>query len=266
MTEPAIASRLPRAGAVFLADAAALGFWRPDGSTLAAGLRHPQAWVDRVGADAAAAQLAGVALWVAAGWLGLGLLAVLVAGLPGRAGYRAGRLAQRLLPGVLRRLVAGSVGLSVALAPAAAQAGAPSSSGPSAAAPATVAAAGAHGLSRPAGTTAGTRFGGGDRAAARRGAGSPASVGVPVPWPTTPPVPGPLPHDDTVLVRPDDSLWLIAGRRLGPAADPARIAADWPAWYRANAALIGPDPDLIHPGQHLRVPGPPAATPKGTPR
>jgi nucleoid-associated protein YgaU len=61
-----------------------------------------------------------------------------------------------------------------------------------------------------------------------------------------------------VRVRPGDSLWLITAHRLGPAADPTTIAATWPRWYAANRAVIGPDPNLILPGQELTSPdGPP---------
>jgi len=57
-----------------------------------------------------------------------------------------------------------------------------------------------------------------------------------------------------VVVRPGDSLWSIAATELGQNATPEAIAARWPAWYAANRHLIGPDPDLILPGQVLRTP------------
>lgn len=59
---------------------------------------------------------------------------------------------------------------------------------------------------------------------------------------------------DVVAVRPGDSLWSITAHRLGPTASPAVIAGAWPDWYAANRAVIGPDPNLIHPGQRLRPP------------
>lgn len=59
----------------------------------------------------------------------------------------------------------------------------------------------------------------------------------------------------TVVVRPGDSLWAIAEHRLGPDSDAADIAAAWPRWHAANRERIGPDPDLIHPGTRLVVPG-----------
>jgi nucleoid-associated protein YgaU len=60
-----------------------------------------------------------------------------------------------------------------------------------------------------------------------------------------------------VTVAPGDSLWLIAARRLGADASQGEVAAAWPRWYAANRDVIGPDPNLIHPGQRLRTPTPP---------
>jgi resuscitation-promoting factor RpfA len=57
----------------------------------------------------------------------------------------------------------------------------------------------------------------------------------------------------TYRVRPGDSLWSIAGEWLS-ADDAGRIARYWPRLYRANAKIVGPDPDLIHPGQTLAMP------------
>lgn len=58
------------------------------------------------------------------------------------------------------------------------------------------------------------------------------------------------------VVKPGDSLWALASAELGPGASDTTIAARWPAWYAANRAAIGPDPDLIHPGQALHTPIP----------
>ncbi len=58
----------------------------------------------------------------------------------------------------------------------------------------------------------------------------------------------------THTVQPGDSLWAIAGRALGDTASAAEVAAYWPLVYEANAAVIGPDPHLIHPGQVLELP------------
>jgi nucleoid-associated protein YgaU len=59
---------------------------------------------------------------------------------------------------------------------------------------------------------------------------------------------------EDVVVRRGDTLWDIAARALGPNASAADIAASWPGWYAANRSTIGPDPDLILPGQRLRPP------------
>jgi nucleoid-associated protein YgaU len=57
-----------------------------------------------------------------------------------------------------------------------------------------------------------------------------------------------------VVVRPGDSLWSIAADQLPDDATPARIDATWRAWYRANRDIIGPDPNLVMPGQVLYAP------------
>lgn len=62
------------------------------------------------------------------------------------------------------------------------------------------------------------------------------------------------PTPEAVVVVAGDSLWAIAARHLPPGATDAEIAASWPRWYDANAAVIGADPDLIQPGQVLTAP------------
>jgi hypothetical protein len=59
---------------------------------------------------------------------------------------------------------------------------------------------------------------------------------------------------DRVVVEPGDTLWAIARDRLGPRADVATIAHACDRWHRGNRDVIGPDPDLIHPGQRLVPP------------
>ena len=57
-----------------------------------------------------------------------------------------------------------------------------------------------------------------------------------------------------VTVRPGDSLWAIACRLLPRDADDPEISAAWHGLAVANHAVLGSDPDLIHPGTRLRVP------------
>lgn len=70
--------------------------------------------------------------------------------------------------------------------------------------------------------------------------------------------PSPVEHAGThrVSVRPGDTLWAIAERGLPDPSPDRVIAARWRALYAANRHLIGPDPDVIQPGQRLHVPAP----------
>lgn len=60
------------------------------------------------------------------------------------------------------------------------------------------------------------------------------------------------------VVRPGDSLWRIAegtlADRHGGVPLGAEIARFWPRIYETNRALIGANPNLIFPGQHLEIP------------
>jgi LysM domain len=57
------------------------------------------------------------------------------------------------------------------------------------------------------------------------------------------------------VVEVGDTLWDIAAARLVPAErSAANIDRYWRQIYRANRAVIGADPDLLHPGTRLRVP------------
>jgi LysM domain len=63
------------------------------------------------------------------------------------------------------------------------------------------------------------------------------------------------PSSHKVVVSPGDSLWSIATADLPRGASDARVTARWHAVYAANLPVIGPDPDLLEPGQRLRLPG-----------
>lgn len=62
------------------------------------------------------------------------------------------------------------------------------------------------------------------------------------------------PADAAVVVARGDCLWRLAAEELGPTASPADIAARTRAWHEHNRDVIGPDPDLLIPGQRLDTP------------
>jgi len=57
-----------------------------------------------------------------------------------------------------------------------------------------------------------------------------------------------------VTVRPGDSLWSIAKAAMPAPATDSEIDTAWRAWYAANEAVIGSNPNLIEPGQLLSAP------------
>jgi LysM domain len=218
-------------------DGAAMWRFRPHPATLGRHLAAPAQWLADVGADRAAVQLAGAAVWVVALWLGLALVTMTAAMLPGLAGRWAIECSRRLVPATLHRVLAGALGLGVLVAPVAAGA-----------------------------ATTGIAV----TSAGRPAAASVNSLPAPV-WPTDPTPAQPPAHDqppthsairpvsstgsaaDRYTVRSGDSLWLIAARRI-PHATAAQIASAWPQWYATNRAVIGADPNQLLPGQVLRTP------------
>jgi nucleoid-associated protein YgaU len=76
--------------------------------------------------------------------------------------------------------------------------------------------------------------------------GKPAPKPVPKPAPKPVPHPAPRPAAHTYVVRPGDSLSLIAGRYYGN-------VSEWPKIYNANRSKIH-NPNLIYPGQVLSIP------------
>lgn len=64
--------------------------------------------------------------------------------------------------------------------------------------------------------------------------------------------------NSSIVVRPGDTLWAIATRSLPAGATDSEIASACARWYATNRAVIGADPDLIHPQQRLT---PPTKTP-----
>lgn len=95
-------------------------------------------------------------------------------------------------------------------------------------------------------------------AQASSGDGVEVLVGLPLPEravaPATsgrPGTPAAAPTADAYVVRSGDSLWSIARAHPAPAGD---VETRWRAIWRHNRDVVGDDPDLIHPGQALRLP------------
>lgn len=61
---------------------------------------------------------------------------------------------------------------------------------------------------------------------------------------------------ELIVVHAGDTLWRLAAARLPRDASDSDVDAAWRRLYAANRALIGADPDLVHPGLRLTDPGP----------
>jgi hypothetical protein len=230
--------------AVMAAAAWMLSALGPGLAELHAALADPQGLVDRSGPDGLVLVLVPVLAWLCWAWGAVGLLLTAVSTVPGAAGRLAGWLLGRVLPGSARRAAALALGLGlgtvapIALLPV----GHPLVA--SAAAEEVGAADGPVLLDRPT---------------------APASDVVPD-WPTGPAGPPGVPPDwphvapgEHVVVR-GECLWDIARDRLqqqahGAPVTAAEVARATRDWWQANASVIGPDPDLLLPGQVLRPPG-----------
>lgn len=169
-----------------------------------------------------------------AAWLWLGATAVLAATVRGRPTPR-----RCLLPATVRRALLGACGVALAsglVVPAgASEPGSTPDQGPPAVATLL------DGLPLP------------DRAADASG---PRVAGRPAPAAAAPArSTGPAPSTGrSVTVRPGDTLWAIAAADLPGGAEPDEVDRHWRLLHDLNRDLLGPDPDLIHPGQRLRLP------------
>lgn len=172
------------------------------------------------------------------GWWALVVTVVAVTSLPGRLGTGADRIARAVVPAAARHRARVALGLAATAAqvgllvsPASAvedlgPIGRPPVSPPSVVVPAPD--VGDTGASRPAGADTST--------------GPPAREDD-------------SPERRTVTVDPGDTLWTIAAEHLDDPTS-AAVARSWPRWFAANRDVIGPDPDLIHPGMVLVEPTP----------
>ncbi len=185
-------------------------------------LLHPQRTVDARGADALLLSAAGLASWAVWAYATLGLALTTASAVPSVLGVPAQVLLRVVLPAGARRAAALALGLGLA-------------------APVVLAApVGGHRVELAVTTTA-------------------ASVPD---WPRdddpVPDWPAAQPADFHVVVR-GDCLWdIVEGRlaRSGTTPTDSVIAGAVRAWWSANDQVIGPNPDLILPGQVLRAPQP----------
>jgi len=223
----------------------AAGTARASAPTVRAALAASRTLDDLVLAAAGVA-LVAVLVWLAAAVAAAALDVLSASSAPrGRAGRRARRpLADSLSPALVRRLVA--VALGAALGSGAVAAGAAPrvpDAGWAAVAPAV---AGSHVA---------------------------APVAPPVVAPSTAPAAAPDPawravtpvHAAGPALRPTatggaervvhrgDSLWSIAAARLGPDARPGAVLREVHRLHALNADVVGADPDVLLPGQVLRV-------------
>ena len=199
--------------------------------------------VDTAGAETVL--LAGVAVLAWAVWLwgALGLTLTALSVLPGAAGTLARALTRCVLPGGARRAAALALGVGLVT-------GGPLLAGctpASGALPRAVAVASADGpvpsAQQPVADWPATP-------APEPGPDRPTSAPVVPDWPA--PAAG-----EHVVLR-GECLWDVAAgdlaQRIGRTPTDGEVAAAVDAWWHANADVIGPDPDLLLPGQVLRPP------------
>ncbi|GAB3029202.1 hypothetical protein GCM10011376_14820 [Nocardioides flavus (ex Wang et al. 2016)] len=197
-------------------------------AALASSREVPSAWLALAAAgdshaDAADAVVAGCALLLAAalGWVWLVATVTVTQVLAGTARAGSGGTTRRLV-----LLACGAVVVTGGTLPAHAEDGG--------------------GLERLAG------LGLPDRAVAPAAATStPDLTHAPTPTPAST-SPSPPTSPATYVVRAGDSLWSIARAHPGDRDD---IGLRWREIWAANRGVVGADPDLIHPGQALVLPG-----------
>jgi nucleoid-associated protein YgaU len=219
----------------------------PGFPSMAGSLAAAQRTVDTAGPDALAISAAGLAAWAVWVWGAVGLALTAGSALPGMAGTIARVALHVVLPAGARRSAALALGLGIGVA-------APLL-GTATALVATPASAAVPAWSTgdvpdwPAAVFDGTRS-----VPDRSAPAAHPEAAVPD-WPTEERAAG-----SHVVVR-GDCLWHIAGARvaeeLGRTPTDAEVAAEVHAWWAANADVIGPDPDLLLPGQVLHPPAAP---------
>jgi nucleoid-associated protein YgaU len=209
------------------------------------------------------ANLTGLAVII---WWAVSLMIAFTAALLERGGRTgAAAAAGRFSPGFMRRLALAAVGLQLITAQFATAAAPPALPGTGSAPRTSVSAAWT--------PTSGASFAYPDPAdtvPATLPSPRPSAESAPTAGPQWKPLrpvvePGPLasrqlrPQEPSaafgeVTVRAGDSLWSLSAAQLGPFASDVDIATAWPRLYQANRQVIGENPDVLLPGQVLRLP------------
>ena len=82
---------------------------------------------------------------------------------------------------------------------------------------------------------------------------APAAAAAPSPDELLPSTPASTPAG-TVVVRAGDSLWNLARQHATDPGSDREVARLTQAWHETNRAVVGPDPDVLRPGQVLTIP------------
>jgi hypothetical protein len=217
--------------------AVALAALTPEVSVMAVAMADAQRTADTAGLDALVSSAAGLLAWAVWSWGVVGLALTAATALPGLLGGGARALVQAVLPAGARRSAALALGLGLSVAGPVLGTAAGLVAPPAAA-------AGSPGVTAAADPVVP------DWPAAPASSGAASLSGATVPdWPTV---------TGAHVVVPGECLWHIAAGRLldqlGRPPDHGEVAAAVQAWWSANADVIGPDPDLLLPGQVLLPP------------
>ena len=220
----------------------------PDLSSMAGMLAAAQRTADTAGPDVLVISAAGLLAWAVWAWGALGLALTAASALPGMLGGAARLALHVVLPAGARRSAALVLGLGLGVA------------GPLLGTAALMTPTPAAATDSWAPSTAGTDLDWPVAPAALPvpdwpADATPAPAGAAPDWPSAP-----SPAGAHVVVR-GECLWHIASDRLlaqhGRMPTAGEVAAATRAWWQANADVIGPDPDLLLPGQVLSPPDPP---------
>ncbi len=225
--------------------AGGLAVLTPGVSSMAGTLASAQRTADTAGPDVLVLSAAGLLAWVVWAWGALGLTLTAASALPGMFGGAARVVLHVVVPAGARRSAALALGLGLGVA------------GPL---------LGTAALIAPMPAAAADDWTPQPTAGVPDWPASP-TVSTTPDWPTTtepqnsaPDWPAAPAMADTHVVVRGECLWHIAGDRLlaqhGRMPTDGEVAAATQAWWQANAEVIGPDPDLLLPGQVLSPPDP----------